>query len=119
MFEPQLVDRFPRFTSIGCALGAPAIRIPASELRDEVLNLHARLKGRTVEMLAIAPATASVLYMGARLSASRTLTAHEREQVAPAAPGEDLAQYFASLCESIVQVCAAPYADCCVQVVDG
>ena len=109
--------RFPLLESMGRALNGP-LRIPAVELGREVRAVLQVLAGRPVGQLAISPATAAVLYMGAKLEKARPLTPRELEQVAPPGASADLAEYFASTCEAIAAACNAPLDDGCVEVID-
>ncbi|MBL0218798.1 MAG: hypothetical protein IPQ07_33590 [Myxococcales bacterium] len=118
-WSPDPHERFRWFNTIGTALVSGIVRIPAAELGVEVVLLQSQLKGLPVTTLSIAPDTAAVLYMGAKLAATRPLTAHELEHVAPAGNATDLAEYFASMCDSMLRVCEHPLVDRCIQVVDG
>ena len=108
----------PCLYAIGDGLLKP-VRFHAGGLAQDVEAVRRMLRGKSVDLLAIAPATAAVLYMGARLSEPRPLTPVERSQVAPAREGSDLADYFASLLDSIYEVCGHPFDDGCVEVIDG
>jgi hypothetical protein len=113
----QTQGRFPLLASIGRAMNGP-LRIPARELASEIRAVQQVLSGRPVTQLAISPATAAILYMGARLEQPRPLTARELEQVAPPGTSLDLAEYFASTCDAIAAACSAAFDDDCVEVID-
>jgi hypothetical protein len=109
---------YPRFAAIGDALFGVQ-RLPAAELASELRAVRAGLEDQPVTALVIAETTAAVLYMGARIAAPRLLTASELTQVAPVGSARSLAEYFASMIDSMAEVCAAPFDDGLIDVVDG
>jgi hypothetical protein len=108
----------PHFNSIGDAL-VGSLRLPAEDLVREVEAIHRALRGRTVDTLMLGPPTASVLYMGVKLEEPRQLTARELAQIAPPGEIKDLAEYFASMCDSMIDVCKTPFADNRVEVLEA
>jgi hypothetical protein len=112
-------NRFPTFSAIGDALVAGSLKLPAAALGEEITGILRRLRGHTVEELAMSPTTASVLYMGAKLEVPRRLTEHERTNVAPPGVEGDLADFFGSMCESMIEVCARPLVDGRIEILDG
>jgi hypothetical protein len=116
--EPA-AGRFPHLYSIGDALAHGSLRVSAAALGEEVRTVMTLLAGRTLDDLAISPSTAAVLYFGTRLDAPRTLTANERNQIAPPGSAADLAEYFRSICESMLEVCRHPLDDGHVEILDG
>ena len=119
LFLEPAVGRFPRFHSIGDALSDGSLRIPAGPLGEDVAMIQQLLRGHTLEELAISPGTAAVLYMGAQQDSTRPLTARERAQIAPTGGACDLAEYFGSMCDAILDVCSHPLPDGCVEILDG
>jgi hypothetical protein len=119
MFLEPTAGRFPHFYSIGDALNDGSLRIPAGPLGEDIGMIQRLLRGHTLEDLAISPATAAVLYMGARESATRPLTPRERTQIAPAGAATDLTDYFGSMCDAILDVCSKPLPDGRVEILDG
>lgn len=109
--------RFASFLSIESALGSPH-RIVAKRLAEEIETMRRELADRPIEQLVIGPETAAVVYPGAVLAEPRPLTEKELASVAPI--GETtLGGYFASMLDSIADVCAHPFPDACVEVFDG
>jgi hypothetical protein len=108
----------PQLYSIGNGL-LKSVRLHAGGLAADVEAVRRILRGKSVDLLAISPQTAAVLYMGAKLAEPRPLTPAERSQVAPARDGSDLADYFSSLLDSMFDVCGHPFEDGCVEVIDG
>ena len=117
--EEQSGARFPHFASIGNALGVPAVHIPAAALAAEVRDIRAGLAKRSVEHLVLGPPTASVLYPNVKLERSRPLSRTELTQVAPQRDNEPLEEYFASMLDSMLEVCASPLDDGTIEVLDG
>ena len=113
------VGRFPHLYSIGDALAHGSLRVSAAALGEEVRTAMTLMAGRTLDDLAISPSTAAVLYLGTALDGPRTLTAHERNQIAPPGCASDLAEYFRSLCESMLEVCRHPLDDGQLEILDG
>jgi hypothetical protein len=112
-------NRFPTFSAFGDALVAGSLKLPAAVLGEEIAAILRRVRGHTVEELAISPTTASVLYLGAKLDLPRRLTEHERNAVAPPGTEGDLGEFFASMCESMLEVCARPLIDGRIEIIDG
>ena len=112
-------EHYRQFTSIGNALGTPSVRIPAAALASELEAIRAALTTRSVDELVISPTTASVLYPTVRLEEPRRMTRTELLQVAPIGDEKTLAEYFASMIDSMLHVCANPSADGMIEVVDG
>lgn len=111
--------RFPRFASIGDALGVTALRLPAADLTAEVRAIKEALAGRSIEELVMGPLTARVLYPNVKLEIARPLTRAEVAQVAPPGDAKTLDAYFASMLDSMLEVCASPYPDGAIEVLDG
>jgi hypothetical protein len=110
--------RFPRFASIGDALIDP-LRIPARELADEIRAMQPALARHPVTALVLGPATAAILYMGARLESPRPLTNAEIAQISPLGDARNLAEYFASMLDSMSHVCQHAADDGTIEVIDG
>ena len=111
--------RFPHVASIGDALGVSALRIPAADLAAEVREIQTELARRSVEELVLGPLTAQVLYPNAKLAAARPLTKAELSHVAPIGEAKTLAEYFASMTDSFLDVCGSPHPDGAIEVLEG
>lgn len=112
-------SRFPGFNSIGTALGVSSIEISAPHLARELATIREELATRTLADLVIDVPTASVLYPTIRATGPRSLTRHELHQLAPAGDSETLDQYFSSMLESMLDVCASPNQEGMIEVLDG
>jgi hypothetical protein len=110
---------YPHFASIGGALGVDSLKIPAAALAVELAQIREALRTRSVDDLMLGPITASVLYPTIKLEQSRPLSRTELAQVAPIGEGEKLDQYFASMLDSMTDVCSHPAADGTIEVLDG
>ena len=53
------------------------------------------------------------------METTRPLTARERAQIAPTGGASDLADYFNSMCDAILDVCNHPLPDGRVEILDG
>ncbi|MGE0399835.1 MAG: hypothetical protein AB7T06_24180 [Kofleriaceae bacterium] len=109
--------RFVHFVSIERALWSP-LRIVAKRLGEEVGEMRRLLADRPIDLLVLGPETAAVIYPGAVLAEPRPLTTKELTSVAPIAE-PTLGGYFASMIDSIEDVCKHPFSDACVEVIDG
>lgn len=112
-------SRYEHFASIGHALGVDSMKIPAESLAAELREIREGLKKRSVDDLVLGPITASVLYPAAKLERARPLTRVELAHVAPIGDEQTLDQYFASMLDSMADVCAHPAADGTIEVLDG
>ena len=110
---------FPHFASIGDALVTSVFRVPAQELGDELTAMTHALARHSLDDLMIGRATAAVLYMGARLETPRRLTRAELVEIAPIGDARNLTEYFGSMIESMLHVCAHPAEDGTLAVIDG
>jgi hypothetical protein len=117
VLEPT--GRYPHFASIGGALGMDSLKIPAAALAAELSEIREVLRTRTVEHLMLGPVTASVLYPTIKLDQPRPLSRAELTHVAPIGEDEKLDQYFASMLDSMADVCAHPAPDGTIEVLDG
>ena len=112
-------SRFPHFASISQALGVESMRIPAAPLAAELREMRAGLAKHSVEELMLGPATAGVLYPNVKLEQARPMTRNELANVAPIGAATTLEQYFASMLDSMLDVCAQPAPDGTIEVIDG
>ncbi|MEO8552202.1 MAG: hypothetical protein ABI678_19635 [Kofleriaceae bacterium] len=108
---------FPSFHAIGDALGTGSVRVSAAALAAELREIRERLRALTPAMLWLGERTANVLYH--EKAAARPLTAYELSQLTPVGDSKDLAEYFASLLDSLDNVCAKPASDGTIEIVDG
>lgn len=111
--------RFPHFTSIGRALGVESMKIPAAPLAAELRDIRAELTKRSIDDLMLGPITASVLYPTLKLEQPRPLSRTELAHVAPIGDAQTLDQYFASMLDSMAEVCDHPAADGTIELLDG
>lgn len=109
----------PAFTSIGDALVAGAWAIDAGALLDELDRIRAWLAGKGLDELVLGPRTSAVLHGGVKPTMRRRLTATEIERIRPTGGSTDLADYFATMLDSLAAVCAKPRADGTIEIVDG
>lgn len=112
-------SRYQQFASIGRALGVESVRIPAAALATELRQIRDALARHPVEDLVLGPITAKVLYPTLTLEAARPLTRTELSHVAPIGNDTMLDQYFASMLDSMLDVCAHPAQDGTIEVHDG
>lgn len=112
-------SRFPHFATIGQALGSGSVRIPAAPLASELQEIRRELAALSVDALVLGPTTARVLYPSVQLETARPLTRLELSQVAPVGDEKTLDAYFASMVDSMLEVCAVPAADGSIEVIDG
>lgn len=112
-------SRFPEFATIGDALGVDSVSIEATKLARELREIRAALGKLSVDDLVLGPPTASVLYRGTTLEAARPLTRTELLQIAPPGGAETLEQYFSTMFESMLHVCASPTEDGTIEILDG
>jgi hypothetical protein len=117
--DPKSASRYPHFTSIGNALGVEFLRLRAEPLAREMHEMRAELAKRSLDDLVLGPVTAKVLYPNIDIAVARPLTRTERSHVAPVGTDETLDQYFASMIDSILEVCAHPDSDGTIEVHDG
>lgn len=110
--------KFPRIAMLDELAHGPR-RVDARELATEVEQLRRALAAIPVAVLAISPATAAVLYLGAKFDGPRLLTSAERAQISPAGDANNLADYFESLLDGFDHVCRHPHADASIEVLDG
>lgn len=99
-------SRYEHFARIGRALGVQSVRIPAAPLAAELREIREGLAKLAIEDLVIGPITAGVLYPTVKLEEARPLTQAELAQIAPVASEKTLDQYFASMLDSMLEVCS-------------
>lgn len=112
-------SRYPQFASIGRALGMESVRIPAKVLAAELREIGEALAKHPVTDLVLGPITAQVLYPALALERSRPLTRTELAHVAPIGDETTLDRYFASMLNSMLDVCASPGDGDEIEVLDG
>ena len=110
---------YPSFASLGDALVSGTIKVDARALAGEVGKLRAALGGRPLDQLVIGLRTAQVLFWGVTPTAPRPLTRSEVENVRPIGESKDLAEYFATMLDSLDHVCQHPAADGTIEIIDG
>jgi len=108
----------PAFTSIGDALVAGTL-VEATALLAELERIRAWLAGKGLDELVLGPRTSAVLHGGVMPTMRRRLTATEIERIRPTGGSTDLADYFATMLDSLAAVCMKPRADGMIEIVDG
>lgn len=111
-------ESLPAFCSLGDAM-VGTLRIRADQLSAEIDRIRAFLVGRPFEDLVLGPRTSALLHFVSPPMQRRPLTENEIEKIRPIAGSEDLAEYFATMLDSMARVCAHPAADGTVEVLDG
>ncbi|MDQ3299433.1 MAG: hypothetical protein M3619_22880 [Myxococcota bacterium] len=109
----------PGFCLLGDAMVDGTLRIEAAVLAADLARIRAWLVGRPFEDLVLGPRTSAMLHLVTRPPARRALTQTEIENIRPITGSEDLAEYFATMLDSMDRVCAHPNEDGTVEVVDG
>jgi hypothetical protein len=110
---------FPCFASIGDAIVSGRTVLAAEPLAAELARLRTQLANRPLEDLVIGPRTAAVLYWGATAKTRRRLTRSELEGIRPIGDSKDLADYFATMLDSLEHVCRHPDSGGTIEIVDG
>ncbi len=111
-------SKYPQLEAIGTALAAGSVHIAAAELAREVDQIRAAMRGQPIDLLRISARTASVLYPTAH-AGYRALSSVELSRLTPVGDAKDLTEYFASMLDSLSEVCAKPAADGTIEVLDG
>lgn len=109
----------PRFCSLGDALVQGTFRVDAGALAEEIARIRGFLVGRPLEDLVLGPRTSAMLHFTDKATERRALTRTEIDRIRPIAESRDLAEYFATMLDSLDRVCAHPSADGTVEVVEG
>ena len=109
----------PAFCSLGDALVQGAMRVEAAVLAADITRIREWLVGRPFEDLVLGPRTSAMLHFTNKPTERRALTLTEIEGIRPIADSQDLAEYFATMLDSLEHVCAHPGADGTLEVVDG
>ena len=112
-------ESLPAFCSLGDAMVDQGLRVRAGALLDDLERIRAWLVGRPFDDLVLGPRTSALLHFTSQPLQRRPLTQNEVEKIRPIAGSEDLAQYFATMLDSMARVCAHPTADGTLEVVDG
>ncbi|HEY5935171.1 MAG TPA: hypothetical protein VIU61_11065 [Kofleriaceae bacterium] len=110
---------YPCFSSLGDAIVSGKINVNAGGLAGEVNRLREALAGRPLDELVIGPRTAQVLYWGVTPKTRRPLTRNEIENIRPVGDSSDLAEYFATMLDSLDRVCGHPASDGTIEIIDG
>ena len=107
------------FCALGDAMVAAPQRVVAVDLAADVARIRAFLAGRPFEDLVLGPRTSQMLHFAPKVATRRPMTRLEVENIRPIAGSADLAEYFATMLDSLDRVCAHPTADGTLEVVDG
>ncbi len=117
--EALLGPGYPILLSFGEVLTRGPRRLQALVLSNEVLEVHRRLCDQPCDRLMLGPQTAAVLYPRMTLARARPLTDLELEEVTPIGTATTLGDYFASTCHSTAYVCANPFVDGTIELVEA
>jgi hypothetical protein len=95
------------------------MHIDAAALAAELVRIREWLVGRSFDELVLGPRTSAMLHFTDMATQRRTLAVTEIERIRSIADSRDLADYFATMLDSFARVCAHPWADGTLEVVDG
>ena len=109
----------PAFCSLGDALVKGAMRVDAAALAADVARIREWLVGKSFDELVLGARTSSLLHFTDMATERRSLTRKEIENIRPISDSKDLAEYFATMLDSLDRVCRHPTADGTIEVVDG
>ena len=112
-------ESLPGFCSLGDAMVDGALRVRAAVLMADIERIRAWLVGRPFDDLVLGPRTSALLHFTTQPTQRRPLTENEVEKIRPIAGSHDLAEYFATMLDSMARVCAHPMPDGMVEIVDG
>ena len=107
------------FASLGDALVNGSIRVEATALAADIAVIRAYLAGKPFEALVIGPRTSAIVHMTSMASTRRPLSRREIETIRPIADSKDLAEYFATMLDSLLRVAGKPDAEGMIEVIDG
>ncbi len=105
--------------AMGDAMVYGKVAIRAARLADELARLREALHGRPFSDLVVGPRTAALLHLAPPPKDARPLTPSEIEAIRPVAGSFDLAEYFATMIDSMARVCTHPDDDGMLELVDG
>lgn len=108
----------PTFASLGDAMVSGTIDVDASALAFELETIRAWLAGKGFDELVLGPRTSNILH-GMEPKLRRKLTMTEIERIRPIGTSTDLADYFATMLDSLARVCSRPRPDGTIEIVDG
>jgi hypothetical protein len=112
-------ETLPAFCSLGDALVKGMFRVEGAALGAEIERIRGWLAGRSFEDLILGPRTSAMLHFAPIRPIRRPLTPTEIENIRPVAGSFDLAEYFATMLDSMARVCRHPGEDGTIEVVDG
>ena len=107
------------FASLGDALVNGSIRVEAKALAADIAVIRAFLAGKPFEALVIGPRTSAIVHMTSMANTRRPLSRREIENIRPIADSKDLAEYFATMLDSLLRVAGKPDAEGMIEVIDG
>jgi hypothetical protein len=108
----------PAFTSIGDGL-VQELRLNAASLIAEIERIREWLVGRSFDELVLGPRTSAMLHFTNMATQRRSLARAEVERIRSIADSRDLAEYFATMLDSLERVCRHPDHDGTVEVIDA
>jgi hypothetical protein len=109
----------PAFCAIGDAMVEGSLRVDARALATELAQIRTWLAGKPVDSLVIGPRTSALVYMTKVVPERRALSLGEIDRIRPIADSSDLAEYFATMLDSMEHVCTHPQPDGTVEIIDG
>ena len=109
----------PAFCSLGDAMVDGVLRVNAAALAADIEQIRAWLVGRPFTDLVLGPRTSALLHLTSQPMQRRAMSEAEIEKIRPIAGSTDLAEYFATMLDSMARVCAHPAHDGTVEVIDG
>ena len=110
---------FSAFCSLGDALVRGSLRVDAAALATDIARIREWLVGRSFDELVLGARTSSLLHFTDMATERRQLTHTEIDRIRPIADSKDLAEYFATMLDSLDRVCKHPTADGTIEVIDG
>lgn len=108
----------PAFTSLGDAMVKSTIAVDAAALAGELDRIRPVLATLSTGDLVLGPRTSAMLH-GAKPLARRPLSPVEAERIRPFGGAENLADYFATMLDSMARVCSRPRSDGTIEAIDG
>ncbi|HEU0029500.1 MAG TPA: hypothetical protein VFQ53_02620 [Kofleriaceae bacterium] len=112
-------ETLPAFCSLGDAMVNNHMHVDAAQLAEDVQQIRAWLVDKPFDLLVLGSRTSSLLHFTAAPPTRRQLTRKEIEDIRPIADSKDLAEYFATMLDSMERVAQHPADDGTLELVDG
>src|SRR5262245_56302868 len=107
------------FCSLGNAMVQGTLRVEAKQLAAEIATIREWLVDKPFTALVLGPRTSALVHFTNMAAQRRGLNWNEINRIRPIADSKDLAEYFATMLDSLDRVCAHPHDDGTLEVVDG